>query len=380
MEKLHVVQSGNYQLRLENPAAGGGFWSIGQSDNIFNIGGGKLAFVPNTTNSSNATVVFTNSGNVGIGMANPTTRLHVVGDETLTGNVFFGSQTRQMLNMFGTGFGIGVQTANLYYRSGAGFAWHVGGVHNDATYNAGGGATLLTLDSLGMSFGARLGQHLRLWSDNATRYFGIGIQAETIYFRTGAGAGDGFAWYKGGFHNEGIGNGHRDPGGGQTLMTLDGESGLFVESQASLRSLTIRGGGDLAEPFEITDAEMIEPGMVVAIDPEQPGHLRMADKAYDRTVAGIISGAGGINPGLVMKQTGTVADGAHPVALSGRVYCWADASYGAIEPGDMLTTSDTPGHAMKVTDHVQAQGAIIGKAMTELKAGKGLVLVLVTLQ
>jgi hypothetical protein len=35
---------------------------------------------------------------------------------------------------------------------------------------------------------------------------------------------------------------------------------------------------------------------------------------------------------------------------------------------------------MKVTDHAKAQGAIIGKAMTELKQGKGLVLVLVTLQ
>jgi hypothetical protein len=35
---------------------------------------------------------------------------------------------------------------------------------------------------------------------------------------------------------------------------------------------------------------------------------------------------------------------------------------------------------MKVTDREKAQGAIIGKAMTGLKEGKGLVLVLVTLQ
>jgi hypothetical protein len=62
------------------------------------------------------------------------------------------------------------------------------------------------------------------------------------------------------------------------------------------------------------------------------------------------------------------------------VYCWCDASGGAIEPGDMLTTSDTPGHAMKVTDYPRAQGAIIGKAMTSLEEGRGLVLVLVNLQ
>lgn len=155
---------------------------------------------------------------------------------------------------------------------------------------------------------------------------------------------------------------------------------LRVDGTASTNVLQITGGGDIAEPFEITNAEAIRPGLVVAIDPDQPGHLRIADKAYDRTVAGIISGANGINPGLTMKQEGTVADGAHPVALSGRVYCWADASNGPIEPGDLLTTSATPGHAMKVTDHAKAQGAIIGKAMTKLEQGKGLVLVLVTLQ
>ena len=77
-EKLHVRQDGNYQLRLQNSAAGGGFWNIGQSDNIFNIGGGKLAFVPDTSNSSAATVVFTNSGRVGINATTPTTTLEVV--------------------------------------------------------------------------------------------------------------------------------------------------------------------------------------------------------------------------------------------------------------------------------------------------------------
>jgi hypothetical protein len=83
---------------------------------------------------------------------------------------------------------------------------------------------------------------------------------------------------------------------------------------------------------------------------------------------------------MMMSQAGTLADGQHPVALSGRVYCYVDASQGAIEPGDLLTTSPTPGHAMKAVDTAKAQGAIIGKAMTGLKEGKGLVLVLVTLQ
>ena len=120
--------------------------------------------------------------------------------------------------------------------------------------------------------------------------------------------------------------------------------------------------------------------MVVCIDSNRPGDLVVSQKSYDRKVAGIVSGAGGIKPGMMMGQKGSKADGSNPVALTGRAYCLADASHVPIMPGDLLTTSETPGHAMKVTDYSKAQGAILGKAMTSLKYGKGLVLVLVSLQ
>lgn len=155
---------------------------------------------------------------------------------------------------------------------------------------------------------------------------------------------------------------------------------LHVHGIASVASLQIRGGADLAEPFDIVDHEKIEPGMVVAIDPDNPGQLRLAKTAYDRMVAGVVSGAGGINSGLIMQQEGTAVDGEHPVALTGRVYVWVDATKNPVNPGDLLTTSLTPGHAMKVIDHEKAQGAILGKAMSKLEKGKGLVLILVTLQ
>jgi hypothetical protein len=83
---------------------------------------------------------------------------------------------------------------------------------------------------------------------------------------------------------------------------------------------------------------------------------------------------------MLMGQAGSVADGQHPVALTGRVYGLLDADRGAIKPGDLVTTSDTPGHGMKASDPDQARGAIIGKAMTGLDHGKGLVLILVSLQ
>ncbi len=144
--------------------------------------------------------------------------------------------------------------------------------------------------------------------------------------------------------------------------------------------LEITGGADLVEPFDVLDKDGIQPGMVLAIDPDNPGKLRIADNDYDRTVAGIVSGANGINPGLSMSHRGTEADGTLPVALTGRLYALADAQYGAIEPGDLLTTSRTPGHVMKVTDYSRAHGSIIGKAMTSLDKGKDYVLVLVSLQ
>ncbi|MEM9834807.1 MAG: hypothetical protein AAF944_29575 [Bacteroidota bacterium] len=155
---------------------------------------------------------------------------------------------------------------------------------------------------------------------------------------------------------------------------------LDVDGNARVTVLEITGGADLAEPFEVAGESIIEAGTIVAIDPANAGQLKVASTAYDKTVAGIISGAGDIKPGMVMGQDGSIASGEHPVALTGRVYAKVDARYGAIQPGDLLTTSDTLGHAMKVSDPNQAQGAIIGKAMTALEEGQGLVLVLVSLQ
>jgi hypothetical protein len=175
---------------------------------------------------------------------------------------------------------------------------------------------------------------------------------------------------------------------GRALVDLGGELHLNFASDwantviggasVSVCTLTIRGGCDLAEPFPMKE-ETIEKGAVVVIDDEHPGRLRRSTRAYDTRVAGIVSGANGINPGIALKQEGPLDQGEN-VALTGRVYARADASYGAIKPGDLLTTSDTPGHAMKATDPTRAQGAILGKAMTALADGKGLVLVLVTLQ
>lgn len=157
------------------------------------------------------------------------------------------------------------------------------------------------------------------------------------------------------------------------VFHVDDDTGI-----TSVDVLHIAGGADLAENFAVSG--QTEPGMVVEIDPERPGQLRIASGAYNRRVAGVISGANDLGVGMVLGNLPGV-ENAQPIALSGRVWVHCDATSGAIVPGDLLTTAERPGHAMAVRDFECAQGAVLGKAMTALAEGEtGMVLVLINLQ
>jgi hypothetical protein len=134
---------------------------------------------------------------------------------------------------------------------------------------------------------------------------------------------------------------------------------------------------DCAEDFDIAQSVSAEPGMVMVLTNE--GMLKPSDGAYDKRVAGVISGAGDYKPGILLDKHGGRLDRS-PVALLGKVFCKVDASNAAIEVGDLLTTSPTLGHAMKVVDPFKAFGAVIGKALAPFEGGKGLIPILVALQ
>ena len=230
----------------------------------------------------------------------------------------------------------------------------------DGEYNNGGGGRIVVAASDGVETIALRGQanpaqgaEMRLRTDE---------NVSTIEFDA--------EWNNGGGGRIAV----SDPSGAETII-LNGELG-----RTRTKVLQITGGSDIAEPFEVRGESEVVAGSVVSIDPEVPGGLRLAHSAYDETVVGVISGAGGIRPGLTLTQEGSIADGTWPVALSGRVYVRADARSGAIRPGDFLTTSPHEGYAMKASDVVRRQGAVIGKAMSALDEGTGLVLVLVNLQ
>lgn len=150
---------------------------------------------------------------------------------------------------------------------------------------------------------------------------------------------------------------------GEVSIHLDGGAG-------DIRLL----GADLAEEFASrTD---VEPGsVVVALGPDQ---VAVADEARDRRVIGVASGAGNLRSAL--RLASRPGEGRVPVALVGRVYCKADAEHGPIALGDLLTSSTTEGHAMRVDDPATAAGAIMGKALAKLDQGRGLIPVLLTLR
>ena len=158
----------------------------------------------------------------------------------------------------------------------------------------------------------------------------------------------------------------RDTGDNQTLeqasIHLNGGAGDIVLRNA-----------DCAEEFDL-GGDPPEPGTVMVID--DAGRLRESRGAYDKRVAGVVSGAGNFAPGIVLDRRETT-DPRVRVALAGKVWCKAQ---GPIEPGDLLTTSDTAGRAMRASDPARAFGTVIGKALGALGSGPGLVPALVTLQ
>lgn len=302
-----------------------------------------------------------NDGNVGIGTLAPTSKLHVTGSPIVVENIgdqadlfWFGSERSWVARQQGTGAAAALKLQSIGGGGNKNFIIQTDGF-------VGMGNTLSPRAPLHVSYsdpflvlqdtGATSTQvgYVAFWNSipQETAWVGYGTPGSPHFSVVNARAGG-------------------------DIMLLPGAGGVV-----SVPVLEITGA-DLAEKFPTSDA--VEPGMVVAIDPANPGKLCLARGAYNRCVAGIVSGANNFPVGAVLGSAAGHED-APAVALSGRVYVWCDSGAEGIQPGDLLTTSDTPGHAMKAADATRSHGAVIGKAMTALGAReKGLVLVLVNLQ
>src|SRR6185295_5290759 len=77
---------------------------------------------------------------------------------------------------------------------------------------------------------------------------------------------------------------------GAQTVTLDADN--TGDGRVTTQVLQITGGSDLSENFDIKSIhDDLQKGTIVCIDPEHPGRLVTSTKAYDKSVAGIVSGA-----------------------------------------------------------------------------------------
>ena len=155
--------------------------------------------------------------------------------------------------------------------------------------------------------------------------------------------------------------------GGKLAARFEGD----VEVTGDVRLLQ----ADCAEDFDIADA--VEPGTVMVLNEE--GALRESHQAYDKRVAGVISGAGSYRPGIVLDKQESQTKRL-PIGLLGKVYCKVEAQSSPIEVGDLLTTSCTPGHAMKASDPLKAFGVSHRQGVATIADGQGLIPILIALQ
>jgi hypothetical protein len=338
--------SGGYQCSANGAGAtvGGGAYNVATGD-YATVGGGYQ----NTANNTNATVgggILNNDGaaaglssTIGGGDANFAT-----GDYSSIGGGLFNRAAGDKSTVGGGFFNAATNTASTVSGGGGNYAPGYYATVPGGSQNSAEGS---------FSFAAGQNAHAThdgsfVWGDGTGAANSIG--ANTFAVRASGGVG---------------------------FYVSGGSVNIASDGTLSCKVLTI-SGADVAEPFEISTKDLPK-GSVVVIDEDNPGELKLSDHAYDKRVAGILSGANGVRAGICLSQPG-FNDGGQNVALSGRVYVLADASTGPIKPGSLLTTSSIPGHAMAVTDYAKAQGAILGKAMTGLEEGQGMVLVLVSLQ
>jgi len=216
-------------------------------------------------------------------------------------------------------------------------------------------------------------------SDNGHGVYGHSTNSHGVYGQGGTGSGDYggyFTGYRGVYAD------------GSTSYGLYTPDSIYVGGKIDLV-----GTVDplIGERFQVDPDANFEAGDLLVIDPDSP-HLQLSAEPNDTRVIGVVGPEVDIQNGELMVIVFGF-QGAQPQPDEGgnvpprsMVLVKADATYGSIRRGDLLTTSPTPGHAMKAQPvkigeiEIYRPGTIIGKALESLESGRGLIPVFVALQ
>ncbi|MEO0180799.1 MAG: hypothetical protein ABIM74_02160 [candidate division WOR-3 bacterium] len=162
----------------------------------------------------------------------------------------------------------------------------------------------------------------------------------------------------------------------------DAEFRFMTDGNAYADGTWNSGGADFAEMVSVEGERAgYEPGDVLVISDKPDVYMEKCSEPYSTKVAGIYS----TQPGFTAGSPEEGSDGV-PMAVVGFVPCKVSGEGGAIKKGDLLTTSSTPGYAMKASPvdlggvEIYRPGTILGKAMEDFSGDKGVILIYVNVK
>lgn len=284
----------------------------------------------------------------------------IIGRGVLTGTVGIASYYGSAAPSYGiygysvSKYGSGVYGVNMYDLWGGngvyGYSYTGKGVRGEASASTGYGGFFQNLGG-GAALAAR--------SETSNDIFQVYNGPSDVVFRV-----------------NGLGNVQAD-GGYHCGNNIDDGAGTLDENEIA-PCLFDSSPADFAEMLPA--APTLEAGDLLVIGAD--GSLWLTTQAYQASVAGVYS----TRPSYIGNGAMWGKDGYAPLAIVGVAPVKVSGENGPIQPGDLLTSSNTPGHAMKaspITIHgvtFYPSGVLVGKALQGFTGDRGVILILIMLQ